>query len=173
MAASRPIDRIRATLADAAGRLASAGARDEALAEFVPEHRTMLLRRKAAMVPAGRVWRLGVLLLHADGRLFATGSITRALEPGRRAYQSQSAERRREYRGAAFRGAFERGETVNFDAVPIELEEAVLRGSSGPLVLRGEEALVRWDSSSPDALAPLGDYLADRVRLLVDPPEGA
>lgn len=173
MVASGPLDGIRATLADAALRLAEAGARDEALARFVPEHRVMLLRRKAAMLPLGRVWRLGVLLLDAGGRLYATGSITRALEPGRRAYQSQSAELRREYRGAAFRGPFQAGETVNFDAGPIELEEEALRHASGPLVLRGEEAMVRWDASSPDALAPLADYLADRVRLLAHPPEGA
>jgi hypothetical protein len=173
MVASGPIDGIRASLADAATRLAAAGARDEALATFVPEHRVMLVRRKATMLPLGRVWRLGVLLLDADGRLYATGSTTRALEPGRRAYQSQSAELRREYRGAAFRGPFERGETVNFDAAPIELQDDGLRESQGPLVLRGEEAMVRWDQSSPDALALLDEYLADRVRLLVDPPEGA
>jgi len=168
-----PGDGIRSALADAAGRLAAAGARDEALAEFVPERRVMLLTRKAAMVPLGRVWRLGVLLLDADGRLYATGHITRALEPGRRAYQAQSAELRREFRGAAFRGPFARAETVNFDAVPIELDEAALRDSNGPLVLRGDEAMVRWDPSSPDALTRLPEYLADRVRLLVDPPEGA
>lgn len=167
------VDGIRVALTDAAARLAAGGARDEALAQFVPERRVMLLTRTAAMLPLGRVWRLGVLLLSADARVYATGSITRALEPGRRAYQSQSAEIRRAYRGAAFRGPFERGETVNFDARPIEVEEGALRGSRGPLVLRGDEALVRWDPSSAAALVSLGDYLAERVRLLVEPQEGA
>lgn len=168
-----PSDGIRSALAHAAATLAAVGARDEALAEFVPEHRVLLLTRKAAMVPLGRVWRLGVLLLDADARVYATGLITRALPPGRRAYQAQSAEQRREFRGAAFRGPFERGETVNFDAVPIDLDDAALRESPGPLLLRGGEAMVRWDRSSPDALTRLDEYLADRVRLLVDPPEGA
>lgn len=171
---ARIVGELRAVLARAAARLAEAGARDEALAEYVPPRRVMLFTRDAVMVPEGRVWRLGVLLLTSDARVFATGSITRALEPGRPAYQSQSAETRRDYRAAAFRGRFARGETVNFDATPIELDAQTLRSSTGPLFIDGDQALVRWNIASGDPSAmPLETYLADRVALLADPPAGA
>jgi hypothetical protein len=132
-----------------------------------------LFTKKAAMLPIGRVWRLGVLLLDADAQLYVTGSTTRALEPGRPAYQSLSAEQRREYRAAAFRGRFARGETVNFDAVPLVLDPAELRLSTGVLFVRDNRALVRWSVSAPDASVDLEAYLSDRVGLLLDPPEGA
>lgn len=137
------------------------------------------------MTPIGRVWRLGVLLLevvqagavHAggagtDATLYATGLNTRAVEPGRPGYQSESAEVRRAYRAAAFAGPFERGETVNFDAHPIDLSPESLREASGPLVLEGGTVLVRWSPSTPAALMPVDAYLADRVALLAHPPEG-
>jgi hypothetical protein len=165
---------IRAVLDRAVRRLSEAGARDEALAMFVEPRRVLLFTKDATMVPIGRVWRLGVLLLDRSGGLYATGSITRAVEPGRAAYQSLSAESRREYRAAAFRGPFDRGETVNFDAPAIPLTSAELRSSTGPLFLRGDQPMVRWNTSpGDDAAVELDAYLADRVELLIDPPEGA
>ncbi len=157
----------------AAAELSAAGARDEALATFQPSRRVMLIKRAPVMVPMGRVWRLGVILLDADARLYATGLTTRVLEPGRPGFQSLSAETRRMYRGAAFRGPFERGETVNFDARPIPVQGDELRGSSGPLFIRGSRALVRWNTSAgDDAAVGLEAYLAERVGLLISPPEG-
>jgi len=165
---------IRMLLAQAVERLTSSGARDEALAEYVPERRTLLVTRKPMLRPLGRVWRLGVFLLGADGTLYETGSATRALEPGRPAYQSQSAERRREYRAAATRGRFPQGETVNFDARPVKLEADALRSSTGRLFLEGDRPRVRWSAAAGDADAvDLAGYLADRVELLADPPAGA
>ncbi|MFF1572243.1 hypothetical protein ACFVWR_05805 [Leifsonia sp. NPDC058292] len=164
--------RIRTLLLDAVERLTGSGARDEALAQFIPRHRKLLITREAVLQPAGRAWRLGVLLLAGDGRLFATGSITRALEPGRPAYQSQSAEDRRAFRAAAMRGHFEPGETVNHGFEPIALDAESLRASDGPLMLRDGMAVVRW-SPSTEGTVELATYLAERVDLLAHPPQGA
>ena len=171
----RSIAGIRSALHDAASRLAAAGARDEALAVFIPARRRLaVFTKRATMVPKGRVWRLGVFLLGHDETLYATGATTRAVAPGHPGYQSLSAENRREQRAAAFRGPFARGETVNFDAAPIELEADGIRSSSGPLVLRGRAAVVRWSPTAGDDTAmPFDAYLSERVDLLINPPEGA
>jgi hypothetical protein len=170
----RIVSGIRAALDDAVDRLAAAEARDEALATYVPPRKVLLFTKKAAMVPVGRVWRLGVFLLGRDGTLYATGSVTRAVAPGHPGYQSISAESRREHRAAAFRGPFQAGEPVNFDGVVIELDAVSLRASRGPLFLRGDTPLVRWSpSASDDSVAVFDTYLEDRVSLLLTPPEGA
>jgi hypothetical protein len=170
----RTIDALRESLSRARSRLTEAKARDEALAEYVPARRVMLITREPTMVPVARVWRLGVLLLGISNGLWATGSITRVLEPGRPAYQSESAERRRAFRAAAVRGHFPKGETVNFDARPIELDALARDGSSGPLLLDGGRTLVRWNATlGPESALPLDEYLDDRVGLLIEPPEGA
>lgn len=165
---------VRALVRRTAAELAAAGARDEALAEFVPAHRVLLLDRPARMQPLGRVWRLGVVLLAADGSLRATGGITRAVEPGHPGHMAVSVEDRREHRAAAFRGPFARGETVNYDAAPIPLEVEALTTGRGPLLLRDGRVLVRWSASlGDDAAAPFAPYLVERVDLLLHPPEGA
>lgn len=170
----RIVSGIRAALDGAVDRLATAGARDEAVARFEPSRRVMLFTTKARMVPLGRAWRLGVFLLARDGTLHATGSITRAVAPGHPGYQSVSAESRREHRAAAFRGPFQPGEPVNFDATVIELDAASLRSSAGPLFLRDDTPLVRWSPAAGDDAAVAFDaYLEDRVSLLLNPPEGA
>jgi hypothetical protein len=165
---------LRAHLAAAVSQLEAAGARDEALARYEPSRKVLLFTKKPAMVPLGRVWRLGVFLLDSNGILYATGSTTRAVAPGYPGYQSLSAENRREHRAAAFRGPFARGETVNFDAAPLDLDAAALRSSRGPLFVRDDTPVVRWSPSAGDAAAvPFDAYLGERVSLLVDPPEGA
>lgn len=166
---------IRRTVARAVERLAAAGSPEETVATFVPAHRVMLLFTKGpALVPAGRAWRLGVFLLDRAGTLYRAGSSTRAVEPGRAGHHSVSAEQRREYRAAAFAGPFARGETVNFDAVPIDLDPDSLQAASGALFISGGRALVRWNPSADDTTAIGFDaYLAERVGLLADPPEGA
>lgn len=163
---------LRAALDEAVRRLDAAGARDEALAEFVPRHRRLLITREATLRPIGRVWRLGVLLLDRHSVLRATGEITRATEPGRPAYQSLSAETRRAYRAAAQRGHFAVGETVDWDAPVIDLDPDALSRSTGPLVLRDGRVLVRWSAAST-ATIPFETYLAERVELLANPPQGA
>jgi hypothetical protein len=174
MTDDRIIAGIRDALSDAAQRLATADVRDEALATFVPAHRVLVFPRKAAMIPVGRVWRLGVFLLDAPATLYATGATTRAVEPGRSNHQSVQAERRREYRAAASRGHFAPGETVNYDATAIPLDAAALRSSPGPLFLHHGVAKVRWNrAADDDAAVEFEHYLAERVGLLLDPPEGA
>ena len=157
----------------AAGELGGHGARDEALAEYVPERRTLGIPRAARMMPVGRVWRLGALLVTADGRLLATGRVVRAERPVRRSTPAAAIAEQRAYAAAAVKGGFAEGETVNFGAEwvdPVELEAS---GASGPVVVVGGDALfVRWSPAQPDALTSLDRYLADRVELLVNPPSG-
>lgn len=164
--------RVRALFRAAAARLSAAEARDEALAEYVGRRRVLLVPREPVMRPVGRVWRLGVLLLDGDGRAYETGSTTRAVDPGRRGYTSESARDRAEYRAAAMRGRFPEGETVNFDWRRLDLDDTALRSSPGPLVVVGGEPVVRWGHGSTITTA-LEAYLDDRVGLLVDPPSGA
>ncbi len=76
------------------------------------------------------------------------------------------------YRAAAVKGGIAEGETVNFDASPIDLDELARAGTSGPLVLRDGQVHVRWSATQADALTPLERYLADRVDLLAHPPAG-
>ncbi|KQW04000.1 hypothetical protein ASC66_16150 [Leifsonia sp. Root4] len=158
---------IDAALADAVLQLTAAGSRTEAIARFEPaRRRALLFTAEPRMVPLGRVWRLGVFLLGIDGQLYATGHTTRAVDPRHPGYQSVSAEERRGYRAAAFRGPFERGETVNFDAERIALGEEPTSAAS-PLVVRDGQPFVRWSATaSDDALRPFADYLAERVELL-------
>lgn len=172
MEQSRPSEAVRAAVDEAVARLSAAGARDEALAEYVIPKRVLGIQRAPQMVPRGRVWRLGVVLLSPDGTLYATGEVTRAVEPKHPNNQAVSQEVRREHQIAAFKGAFEHGETVNYDAVPIDLG-ALDRGEpSWPLFVHDGAVLVRWSPAS-GASAPLDRYLSDRVGLLVDPPAGA
>ncbi len=168
------IELIRSTIHDCRARLQQAGARDEALAEFVPARRVLrLFTRESRMIPIGRAWPLGVFLLTADATLFAAGSTTRAVPAGYPGYQSISAEQRREFRAAAARGPFSQGETVAFDAVAIDLQEDALTRSNGPLFIRDGRPLVRWSRSAPDAAArPFEEYLTERTDLLIRPPDG-
>lgn len=167
---------VEGTLARARERLEAAGARDEVLAALT--HRRL---RGDTFVLIERVWRLGVMLLGRSGRLYGTGTTFRIDELRFDNHQSNLAAARREYRAAALRAGFPPGETVNFDAEPIELD-AALAGSVqhlgagplilGPLIMTGEGVQVRWSPTST-ALAPFDAYLAERVELLAEPPPGA
>ena len=166
------IDSARAALEAAAGRLA--GAPDAAVAELEPARRRLGIPRPARLRPLGRVWRLGVLLLAADGTVRATGSATRAVPPGHPGHMAASTEERREVRAAAFRGPFPEGSTVYFDSPVIELTPEGLQAGTGPLLLRGDRVAVRWSlSASDDAARDLEPYLAERVDLVLHPPQGA
>jgi hypothetical protein len=117
-----------------------------------------------------------VLLLAAEGALFATGAVTRARDPKHPNYTSVSGEERRELREAAARAGFGIHDTVNFDALPLPFDETL--GTVGPLLLRasdhGDELTVSWNGSrTADSLRPFADYLRERVELAARPPEGA
>ena len=166
------VERARDHLARSATALAEAGARREVLAEFVPGRRMLGVPRAARMAPVGRVWRLGVVLLDDAGAAWATGRVVRSERPSRKSVTAEAVAEQRGYRAAAAKGGIAEGETVNFDASPIDLDELARVGASGPLVLLDDQALVRWSPTQPDALAPLERYLAERVDLLAHPPQG-
>ncbi len=164
---------LRELLAVSVARLQQTDARDEARAVVTMPRRIFGLERAAILKPAGRVWRLGVVLLDADARLYATGAIVRAVPPGHPGHVSQLAEQRKAERAAALKAGYPDGETVNFEAPEIVLDAAVLRAADGPVVLRDEGILVRWSPASGAGLMPLAGYLRERVELLADPPQGA
>ncbi|MGR2752637.1 hypothetical protein [Agromyces arachidis] len=181
-AAEAAVARARDAVDRAVRELAAASARTETLAEYVPERRVMGLPRAARMAVVGRVWRLGVLLLDAEGRLYATGRVVRAERPVRRSVIAQSVAEQRAYRAAAVKGGIAEGTTVVFDARPLELEPGALADAAAsgttPLVLAtaadgSAEVAVRWDPARADAVIPLGRYLAERADLLAHPPQGA
>jgi hypothetical protein len=147
-------------------RLTASGARDEVLAALT--HRRL---RGDTFVLIERVWRLGVLLLGRSGALYATGTTFRIDEPAFDNHQSNLAAARRAYRVAALRAGLPVGETVTFDAQEIVLD-AALAEHAGPVILNSDGLRVRWSPTS-DALAPFEAYLAERVELLADPPQGA
>lgn len=165
--------RIAALAGAAVAALRAGAARTETLADLEPERRVLGITRAARMVPRGRVWRLGVLLLDDAGDVLEAGRVVRAERPARRSVPAAAVAEQRALRAAAVKGGIPEGETVNFDASPIDLDELARAGASGPLVLRDGEVFVRWSPAQPDALTALDGYLADRVDLLVHPPSGA
>jgi hypothetical protein len=162
--------KIRESLGRAVRRLEEAGIADEALAVFTTPRRVLFVQRAPVMLPVGRVWPLGVLLLGRDGSLHATGKITRAVPAGYPGYQSPGVEVRRGYRAAAHAGRFVEGDTVNFDTVEIVLGPGAVDEASTPLFIDAGRARVRWNSTHPALSRPLDAYLDDRVGLLLDPP---
>ncbi len=169
-------ERAEAAARDAASRLHDAAIAPEELAEYVPSRRGFLRMKPPTMRPLGSVWRLGALLLDANGALFALGHATRAAERGRPGYQSVSREERREIAAAALRGGYTAGTEVNYDAVPIPLDpaspEAILAlASELPVGFDSGEVRVRWRAGAPLSGAPTLDaFLTERVDLLIDPP---
>lgn len=164
------------SIASAITRLSAAHARTESLAELRTARRIGPFRRAPQFVQVAEVWRLGVLLLAAEpdgaGRLFATGSVTRAREPRHPNFTSVSGEERREVREAARRAGFAPGQTVDYDAQPLPLDDTL--GRIGPLVLHDGGLFVSWNATrAPDSLIRFDAYLAERIELLADPPPGA
>lgn len=141
---------LDAILGDAVTRLADVP--DDALG-------ILKLRRFAPpkIVPAGRAWRLGSILLTRDGRLYRTGRTTRALEPKQfLANKSNEAAERREEQRAAMRGGFPVGDTVHFNHEPLE-----------PELVNGVW-MIAW-SATEQRRIPLAPFLDERIRLLHDP----
>lgn len=169
-AALAAIERARALLCATAEQLAAAGARDEALARYEePKALLGVIPRRPVMRAIGRAWRLGALLLQADGSVWATGISTRVAEPGRPQHHTASVEIRRAYRAAAIAGGFPMGETINHGITPIVLDERLLE-STGSLRVRDGEVWVHWGTDAP---VQLERYLNDLGDLLLHPPQGA
>jgi len=158
-------DALRSTVDELRAR----GVPDEAVAVLRTPRALGPIRRAPVMVPTGRAWRLGVLLLTADGGLAATGRVTRALEPTRSQDLSAGVEARKDARRAAARGRFREGEAVHWDVVPLALEPDALVDPGDPfpgrLTLRGQEVVVQWGPTAGD-VRPLAAYLRDRLDVL-------
>lgn len=167
------LDAARAAVDRAVLTMAGASTRTEALGTFQPARRVLgVIPRAWRIVPLGRVWRLGVLLLDASAGLYAAGRVTRSAEPVRRGYTARSAEERAEFRAAAFRGRFPAGETVVFDARPIALDDSLPTEGPGPVLLRDGQVLVRWSRAASNDI-DFVRYITERVDLLAHPPQGA
>jgi len=149
----------RAAVDAAVARLSAAGAHTEVLAERRAGRRIGPFMRRETVVPIGRVWRLGVLLLDAAGGLRRTGTVIQAQPLRFDNHQSDRAAARRELREAILKARIDPGETVNLDAAPVAPDEV---------------ATVSWNGSGdPASMVPLAAYLRDRVDLLASPPAGA
>jgi hypothetical protein len=154
-------------LARTVDRLESGGIRDESLALWKHSRGVLGLGASDSLVPAGRAWRLGVLLVGRNRSLYATGEVTRAVEPGRAAVnRSASGEQRRAIRAMAARGNFPRGEVINYGWQRIELDAASLAAESGLLSLRDGVIHVRIDPGEL-GVVPIERYLDDRVSILL------
>ena len=151
------MDALAELLARTVDELTRIQASDEGLGEWRQPRGFLGLKPKPSIVPVGRAWRLGVVLLSRDATLFATGEVTRAVEPlVAVTNRSAEAERKRDLRRAAVRGKWPEGETINVGFTRI------LSVSDEPLSLGEGEILVRLASGSR---VPLERYLADRVSL--------
>jgi len=155
---------LQPVLARTVAALEEIGAHDEALAALKLGRGIGSLRTPPMLIPVGRAWRLGVLLLDRLGNLYATGEVTRAIEPQIAVTnRSDEAERKRELRRMAARGPFPEGETINVDFSMLDLDDAALARGEGPLSLaESGEVLVRLPSGRD---IHLEKYLADRVGL--------
>lgn len=130
--------------------------------EWLGEERASRWRGRR-IVPVGRAWHLGVLLLTED-RVLATGEVLRAADPGRRGYAAESARERALRREQALRGGFEPGVVVHVGWSEIDLAAVATGAASGPLALVEGVPSVRW-SRAGDRM-PLKAYLDDRLSLL-------
>jgi hypothetical protein len=150
---------LTAVLAGAVAELRAAAVPDEALAELRPARKVGPVTIPLKLVPVGRAWRLGEILLGADTRLYSTGSVTRAITPKDfAANKSQSEENRRELQRAAVRGRFPAGEAVNFGYAPLAVGDERMPVRDGLVLLRLRHAEV-----------PFETYLADRIRFAITP----
>ena len=149
------------SLAATVAELQRIGAPDEALGVLRLGRGIGPLRTAPMLIPIGRAWRLGVLLVDVQGGIYATGEVTRAIEPLIAVTnRSAEAERKRELRRMAARGPFAEGDTINVDFIPLSLDEP-----AEPLTREGDDLLVRLPSGSR---VPLEQYLADRVAIVAE-----
>lgn len=155
---------LDALLARTVAQLQAMDAADESLATMREPRGISIIKTKPALLPIGRAWRLGVLLLDRLGNLYATGEVTRAIEPQIAVTnRSAEAERKRDLRRAAARGPFPEGEIVNLGFTMLDLGEQALAESDGPVLLDSDVGvLVVLPSGST---MPIDLYLADRVSL--------
>jgi hypothetical protein len=148
-------DDLAALLAHTIESLRAAEIEPEYLAQRRPSRRIGPVQLAEKLVPAGRAWRLGEVLVTDTGQLLGTGVVTRALEPRQfAANKSPAEEARRDLQRAAVRGRFPSGAAVNIDYR--EIETGLDPGGELTVDLA-------------DAVVGLENYLADRVRFAITP----
>lgn len=135
-----------------AARLAEAGARDEALAEYRPARLAFgFVPRPAMLAPAGRVWRLGDYLIGSEGEILCTGRVIRvAGTDRRRSVVADSITEHYELAVAARRGGYREGDTVNFDARLVDLDALDTSALEAYLAERADLLLHRPASATDD-----------------------
>lgn len=156
---------LRTALRSTLERLEKAGARDEALAVVKERRGIGPFKTQASMQPIGRAFRLGVILLDHEARLYGVGKITRATDTGREQNLSSSVEQRRADRQAARRGHFTIGEVVNYGFAEIPQDREHLTPDSDPLSFVDARLFLRWGATASER-RPLEAYLDDRASLL-------
>ncbi len=161
MTATDLLDDARAALAEAPR---------EGLGQFRAGRKVLGLTRASRIVPAGRAWHLGVLLL-GDDALLATGDVVRARQDAPRGFTAESQRTRAEWAAAARRGGFAEGEVVHIGWRMLDIEAVAQGAASDPLAMQDGILSVRW--SAAGGYIPLDAYLRERIAFLLDPPAGA
>lgn len=153
-----------------AARARLAGVPTEALGEIVIPRRVLGVSRPARIVPRGRAWHLGVLLV-AAGSVLATADVLRSRQEAPRGFTAENQRRRSELAAAAFRGGFAAGSTVHVGWSEVDLVAVDRGAASGPLAMIDRVPSVRWSPAA--GFVPLAAYLDERIELLAHPLPGA
>lgn len=162
----------RAALAATVARLTQAAHPHDHFGTTIGARKSLgFIPRKQTYRRAGVGWRLGVVAVDTDGRLYVVGQIVRATRQVLPGHQAESARERRAMKEQLVDVGFPDGATVLLDAVPVVNPAAVQpTTASGPVVVRDGRILIRWMPSAPDsALMPLPAYLAERTELALRP----
>ncbi|PWD51660.1 glutaminase [Serinibacter arcticus] len=146
---------------DAVGRLRAGGVAPEVLGERRIPRRVLGVGRGARIEAVGEAWRLGGLLLLANGTLAVPGESVRTEAESTRGYTAESARRRAGLREEARRGGIPPGVVVHLGW------RVVVVGEEPLTMLDGEVGLV-WTAGAP--AVPLGRYLTERVTLVLERP---
>lgn len=159
----------RAAVTDAIARLTAAAHPHDHLGTTVGARKSLgIIPRKQTYRRAGLGWRMGVVAIDTEGRLYAVSQIVRATRQVLPGHQAKSARERRAVKEQLVDVGFPDGATVLLDPARVTGE------SVGAVVVRDGRALVRWMPSAPDsALTPLPAYLAERVALALAPADPA
>ncbi len=164
----------RAALAATVARLTQAAHPHDHFGTTIGARKSLgFIPRKQTYRRAGVGWRLGVVAVDTDGRLYVVRQIVRATRQVLPGHQAESARERRAMKEQLVDVGFPDGATVLLDAVPVTENgpaPAQMATASGPVVVRDGRILIRWMPSAPDsALMPLPAYLAERTELALRP----
>lgn len=162
---------MREKIAEVAQQLAVSGVQPEYLCTLSTRRAFPALWRQLPHFSViALCWRLGALLITADGRIFAAGKGVRAVKRERLGEVSVAQEQRRDLAGFAFASGLPHGAQINYHTHELTayLEDSTLPlPASAPLVRVGQQLRVLWQPGADVASAPeLMAYLHDRSQLL-------